>query len=99
MGFPPPEDAPTPEEQAEVEASAGFEPSPTGATLCGFGIPSFTLGLVVRVPPLPFPTLPTFDFFIALNCDLSDPIDAEFGFGGGRVGTTDVDADDEFKAA
>jgi hypothetical protein len=96
MGFPPPEDAPPPEEQAAVEADAGFEPSPTGATLCGFGVPVFQLNLVLRAPDLPFPVLPTLDFFVALNCNLSDPFDAEFGFGGGRVGSSDVDSDDEF---
>lgn len=79
---------------------ASFEPSPTGATLCGFGFPSFAFSLKLpALPPLPSLQLPTFDFMIALNCDLSDPIDAQFGFGGGRVGQTDVDADDELKRA
>lgn len=99
MGFAPPEDAPSPEVQDAVQLDAGFEPSPSGATLCGFGIPTFALNLAFKIPIPPFPTLPTFDYFITLNCDLSNPIDAEFGFGGGRVGTADVDSDDEQKAA
>lgn len=97
MGSPPPEDAPPPEEQAAVQADAGFEPSPTGATLCGWGFPAFQFSLNFKIPPLPFPSLPTFDYFISLNCDLSDPIDASFEFGGGRVGQSDVDSDDELK--
>lgn len=95
MGFPPPPDAPSVEEQDAVSLEASFEPSPTGATLCGFGVPSFVLSLDFKLPIPPLPSLPTFDFFIALNCDLSDPIDADFSFGGGRVGQTDVDADDD----
>lgn len=99
MGFAPPEDAPSPEEQAAVDASVGFEPSPTGASLCGFGFPSFSFNFVLRFkfPPFDFP--PQFNFFIGLRCDLSNPLDAEFGFGGGRVGTSDVDQDPEFDEA
>lgn len=98
MGFPPPEDAPPPAEQDAAAADAGFEPSPTGATLCGFGFPiAFPFDLNFNLPPLPVPTLPTLDFFVQLNCDLSNPIDADFEFGGGRVGQTDVDSDDELK--
>jgi hypothetical protein len=96
MGSPPPEDAPSPEEQDAATVDAGFEPSPTGATLCGFGIPIFFFGLNLKIPGLSA-EFPSFDFFIALNCDLSDPIDGDFAFGGGRVGSSDVDSDDEFK--
>ena len=95
MGFPPPKDAPPPSEQDVVDVDAGFSPSPTGAEICGFGIPSFSFALNPRIPGFPSFAFPTFDFMIALKCDLSDPIDAEFAFGGGRIGSTDVDADDE----
>ena len=96
MGTAPPPDAPPPEEQAAVNLDAGFEPSPTGASICGFGVPSFFLSLNFIIPGFPPDFgLPIFDFFITLNCDLSDPIDADFSFGGGRVGQSDVDSDDE----
>ena len=81
-----PQDFPTPEESAGVDASAGFAPSPTGAQLCGFGLPLFKFNVNFRLPGFPpsgFP--PTFNYFLALNCDLSNPIDASFGYGGGRV--------------
>lgn len=97
MGYPPPPDAPPVEEQDAIDADVSFAPSPTGATLCGFGFPFFSFNLTIKIPPIPIPTLPTFDFFIALNCSLSDPIDADVGFGGGRVGASDVDSDDEVK--
>lgn len=99
MGFAPPPDAPTPAEQDAVAVEASFEPSPTGASICGFGVPSFSFGLSIKLPALPIPQLPTFDFFVSLNCDLSNPIDASFAFGGGRVGSADIDADDELKNA
>jgi hypothetical protein len=97
MGFAPPDDAPPPDEQAAVEAEAGFAPSPTGASLCGFVGPVFTLSLSFKLPALPTISLPVFDFMITPNCDLSNPIDADFSFGGGRVGQTDPDADDDVK--
>lgn len=95
MGVAPPPDAPPPAEQDVVSADAGFEPSPSGPSLCGFGFPLFFFNLTLRFkfPPFDFP--PTFSFFIGLNCDLSNPIDAEFGFGGGRVGTSDPDPFEE----
>ncbi len=96
MGTPPPPDAPPPAEQAMVDASFSFEPSPAGASLCGFKFPGFQFNLALRIPRFPpFPFPPTFNFMIGLNCDLSNPIDAEFSFGGGRVGTSDPDPDDE----
>lgn len=94
MGQAPPPDAPPPAQQAGVDASAGFAPSPSGATLCGFGIPGFNFNLGFRLPAFPpFPFPPTFNFMIALQCDLSDPLDASFSFGGGRVPQADKDAD------
>lgn len=101
MGFEPPKDAPPPSEQEAVEVSASFEPSPTGASICGFSVlpPGFSFSLSVKLPSIPLPSLPVFDFMVAMNCDLSNPIDAEFEFGGGRVGQTDVDSDDELKKA
>jgi len=93
MGSPPPQDAPPPDEQSYVSGHASFEPSPTGGSLCGFKIPGFSFGLGLRVPSMPeFP--PKFNFAIALNCDVSDPIDTKFSFGGGRVSTSDPDPDD-----
>lgn len=99
MGSPPPDDAPPADAQADASASASFEPSPSGATLCGFGFPFFTfnISLTIKLPPFDFP--PLFFFALSLNCDLSNPIDAEVGFGGGRVGTEDPDADPEFATA
>lgn len=99
MGFPPPPDAPAPSEQAAVEASAGFQPSPSGTSLCGFGLPGFAFNLSFRLPFAIPPFPPPFNFSLGLVCSLSDPIDAEFGFGGGRVPQVDADADDELQAA
>lgn len=97
MGFAPPRDSPSPAEQSAVSADAGFAPSPTGSALCGFPFPiSFNYNLGFRLPfKIPaFP--PTFDYFLAFNCDLSNPVSANFGFGGGRVSTQDKDADPEY---
>ncbi len=81
-----------------VSADVGFEPSPTGATLCGFALPSFSYSLSINLPSLlPFPFPPRFDYAVQLNCNLSDPFDASFGFGGGRVPTgPDPDEDPEY---
>lgn len=85
----PPEDFPTPDfsqPQPGVDASAGFVPSPSGAVLCGFGLPLFQYSAGFRIPKFPpFDFPPKFNYFLALTCDLSNPIDASFGFGGGRV--------------
>lgn len=97
MGAPPPPDAPPPEVQDAVQADISFEPSPTGASICGFGIPSFTFNLALFIPPFPpFPFPPTINFFIGLVCDLSNPLSANFSFGGGRVSNINPEADPEF---
>lgn len=97
MGVAPPPDAPPPDVQAGVDAEIGFEPSPGGFDLCGFGFPLFIFNVTFRLPPFPpFPFPPQFNFFIGLNCDLSNPLDAEFSFGGGRVGQP---VPDEFEEA
>ncbi len=98
MGFPPPPDAPTPEVQNAATVDASFEPSPSGPALCGFGFPLFSFNSALpsfAFPPPGFP--PVLNFGIALSCDLSDPISASFGFGGGRVSTSDPDADSQFE--
>lgn len=93
MGWPPPPDAPSLDAQASVDASASFEPSPSGPSLCGFHFPPvFSFSLAFHLPKFPpFPWPPLFSFFLSFKCDLSNPIDAEVGFGGGRVGTQDPD--------
>lgn len=98
MGTAPPVDAPPPEQQAAVDADAGFAPSPSGPSICGFGFPSFFWSFSFRLPKFPpFDFPPKFNFFLALNCDLSDPFEASFEFGGGRVSTgTSPDDDPEF---
>lgn len=96
MGYPPPPDLPPVDQQPAFSAGASFEPSPTGLEVCGFGIPIFTYNVNLRLPfeiP-PFP--PTFNFLVALACDLSNPLEAEFGFGGGRVQNITPDEDEEF---
>lgn len=98
MGFPPPPDFPTPSQQSAASASALFEPSPAGPSLCGFGFPLFSLSLSLpgfQFPPAGFP--PQLNFGLALRCDLSDPLDASFGFGGGRVPNVDPDGDTDFE--
>lgn len=100
LGASPPTAGASVGDQASASASASFEPAPTGATLCGFGIPAFKFNLSFKIPKFPpFPFPPNFAFFLQLKCDLSNPIDAGVSFGGGRVGTTGVDVDDEFKQA
>lgn len=95
MGSPPPEDAPEPSAQDAATAEATFEAAPSGATLlCGFPIPGFTFNLNFKIPGFDFAFPPTFFFALSLKCDLSDPIDADFG--GGRVGDEGLDADPEF---
>lgn len=77
---------------------AGFSASPSGFALCGFQVPpSFTinLGFSFALPDFSLP-IPNLFFGLCLSCDLSDPLDAEFGFGGGRVGTDDLEVDPEF---
>lgn len=99
MGFAPPPNAPTPAQQQQAGVHASFEPAPDGATLCGFAFPSFSWGVAFpgfKFPPFDFP--PTFNFFIGLNCDLSNPISAKFGFGGGRTPQADSDSDPDSTA-
>ncbi len=62
MGFEPPPNAPSLPEQAAVSADLSFPPAPSGASLCGFALPSFSFDF----PPVLFFALP-------LNCDLADP--------------------------
>lgn len=94
MGSPPPPDAPPTEDQIQAGVDASFEASPPSASLCGFGLPTFSFSLSLILPPFP-PELPNFALFLALNCDLDNPLDAELEFGGGRVGTTSPDPDEE----
>ena len=98
MGYAPPVDLPTPAEQDAVQADAGFSASPSGNSICGFGFPTFSFSFVVVIPKFPpFDFPPKFNFFLALNCDLSDPFEAKFEFGGGRVSTGgNPDVDPEF---
>lgn len=94
MGQAPPKNAASPGDQAGVDADAGFAPSPTGPSLCGFGLPGFNFNVAFRLPGFPpFGFPPTFNFFLGLKCDLSEPLSAQFGFGGGRVSQADADAD------
>ena len=91
MSLPVP-DSPPPDEQDVVSANAGFAPSPSGASLCGFAIPPlFFFNISFRIPFPNFDFPPTFYFGLSLNCDLSNPIDAEIGIGGGRASTQDPD--------
>lgn len=99
MGFPPPPAAPSPSVQAGVTANASFAPSPDGPALCGFALPGFAFGVgfaFPKFPPFDFP--PNFNYFLGLNCDLSNPISAKFGFGGGRVSQSDSDSDPDATA-
>ena len=96
MGFPPAPDAPSLPEQDSIGASISFQPSPTGLELCGFKIPGFSFNISFKLPKLPsFDFPPLFFFALSLKCDLSNPISADFGFGGGRTGNPPPE-DDEF---
>ncbi len=98
MGFAPPLNGPSPDQQATADADAGFAPSPSGLEICGFAPPGFFWNFSFRIPKFPpFSFPPKFSFFLALNCDLSDPFEASFEFGGGRVSTGgNPDEDPEF---
>lgn len=87
-GSPPPSDAPSPAEQGLVTADVSFPPSPTAADICGFKIPpTFKFNFSINIPfpnfKLPLP----FNFSLSLKCSLTDPLDAEVSFGGGRKPT------------
>ena len=97
MGSPPPVDAPSLADQQSLSISASLAPSPTGLEICGFQIPGFDFNASFRLPGFPsldFP--PSFFFGLALVCDLSNPISADAGFGGGRAGTFGLEDDEEF---
>lgn len=95
MGSPPPPDAPPPETQDAITADASFEASPPAASLCGFGLPTFSFSIKLFIPPFPPPFPPNLALFLSLNCDLNDPLDAELSFGGGRVPLTQPDPDEQ----
>jgi hypothetical protein len=84
--------------QASLAGSASFQPGPTGLEICGFKIPGFEFSLNFRLqlPPLIFP--PPLFFALALRCDLSNPIDVDFGPGGGRVAKPVPGLDEDFEA-
>lgn len=100
MGFPPPPDAPSPAAQDAATVDISFQPSPAGPSLCGFVLPTLTWSVkfpgLPAFPPFPFP--PTFNYFLGLNCDLSNPFSASFGFGGGRASNADPDQDPDASA-
>jgi hypothetical protein len=111
MGFAPPKDGPStpalpgapsglPSGGLSAGVSVGMPAAPTGFFICGFGFPlAFLLTFSLRIPAFPpFPIPPSFNFLLRLTCDLSDPFDASFGFGGGRVVNSDPEADPEFGA-
>lgn len=88
VGTPPAPDAPDLDQQASISADVSFPPSPTAADICGFKIPpSFSFNLSVNLPIPNFKLPLPFNLSIALKCDLSDPLDAEVSFGGGRKAT------------
>jgi len=90
----PVENDPPPGEQDAKLADAGFKPSPSGTTLCGFGLPTFFVS--IRLPPFQFPPFdfpPNLNLSLSLNCDLAHPLTAETPFGGGRKSTQDPDPD------
>ena len=98
MGFAPPPDAPPLPAQLAASANASFQPGPTGLEICGFKIPGFqfAIGFRVQLPPFDFP--PSYFFALALKCDLSNPIDVDFGPSGGRVAAPVPGLDEDFEA-
>lgn len=95
MGYSPPPDAPHPDVQDAVKLVAGFAPGPPVASLCGFKLPTFLFILALLLPAFKFPpfTIPSFNFSLSLNCDLSNPLNltADVAWGGGRVANYDPD--------
>jgi hypothetical protein len=101
MGLPIPDAPPLAAQQASA-VSAGFEPGPPLASICGFTIPSFLFKISFNLPGLAFPPpLPTFRLSLGLNCDLNNPFDVSAGlaYGGGRVATQDPNPDDDLARA
>jgi hypothetical protein len=97
MGYPPPPDAPAPDEQIGVETSASFEPGPTAFDICGFKfppLPKFSFGF--KLPSLKLPIPPKFSISIGINCSLENPFDVSAGveWGGGRQSSGPRDPDD-----
>lgn len=96
-GGAPPAVAPPPEVQDVVDVNLSFPPSPTAADICGFKIPPvFNFSISINIPfpnfKLPLP----FNFSLRLSCDLSNPLDVEVSFGGGRkpTGTEGMQAEE-----
>jgi hypothetical protein len=94
MGSPPPDNGPS------VTPDAGFAPSQTVASVCGFAfsIPRLKLGLSIVLPfspAIPFPHLA-----LALTCDPNNPIKVDSGlsWGAGRTPNVDPDPDDDENA-
>lgn len=95
MGVPPPPDAPDLPTQDAAQLGASFQATPPAATLCGFGIPGFSISISIPGIPFPPPFWPiNLNLSLALNCDLNNPLDANVSFGGGRVAQPPTDPDD-----
>lgn len=90
-----------------VGIGINFDPTVGGYGLCGFklfdaaylaSLLAINLNYSFKLPKLDFP--PQLFFALCLKCDLSDPIDGSFGFGGGREpGPNDPNKDPEFPDA
>lgn len=97
MGFPPPPDAPSLEEQNALAVNAKFSPGLPVASLCGFTLPILSILFSINIPGLPFPIPfpPNIAILIGLNCSLSNPLNISGGvsYGGGRIASFDPDPD------
>jgi hypothetical protein len=95
MGFPPPPDLPAP--TPPTVGGSFSTPKLPAIALCGFKFPpslffifGFKLPSIAFPPKIPLPYL-----HLALNCNLSNPIDVSAGvaYGGGRASNNNPDPD------
>jgi hypothetical protein len=87
---------PPPATASGVSASAGFEPGPVAASLCGFKLPFGRFKFGFKIPGIDFPPKLPFPYVaFGINCNLSNPIDMSVGlkYGGGRQPNHGVDPD------
>lgn len=90
--------------QISAGAEASFQPVLPGvlgliAALCGFQLPGFDFSISFSLELPPFPPSFLFMFALGLSCDLSDPIEAKFEYGGGRLPSAVPELDADFRAA
>lgn len=100
MSAPIPDD-PSPEEQDQKLADAGFTKGPPAASLCGYAIPSFGFTFGFHLPPIAIPNPLAFLPKLAIGINCADPLANPFSVtpalppNGGRVASIPKDPNDD----